>query len=143
MAILEKICPICGKSFVTTRKWKKFCSKECSATAQMKTQKERREEKRKRRTKKKVCPICGAIFYSYIKRKIYCSNDCYRLKRKLAKQKNAQEKLLEQDMTKDKKINELQEICISKNKDIEVQNRLFITKTCDGFVREADFGMGF
>lgn len=60
---LEKICPICGKTFIRKHSTQKYCSKECNFQS-------------KRKYQNKVCPTCGKTFYSPVPRQVYCSQNC-------------------------------------------------------------------
>lgn len=84
--VLQDIpCVICKKSFSPTRKWSKFCSKNCRWS---------NNDKKKQLSRKKIsrvgsaeapfghlkCASCGNKFRSTMAAKKYCSHKCYRLR---------------------------------------------------------------
>ena len=74
MSKIERICPVCGKTFYAwpsdiKRGMGIYCSQKCKVIG-------------KSTKVEKICPTCGKVFYawpSYIKRGwgIYCSRKCY------------------------------------------------------------------
>lgn len=82
----ERVCPVCGKSFIPVRSTKICCSYECA-------QKNFRAKSRK--IIKKVCLQCGKEFETTNSIKVYCSEDCYKRKfHKVKKQNDSREKVL-------------------------------------------------
>jgi len=67
---LDKVCPVCGKTFNTNLSHKIYCSEECYLY-----------HKSKAYTKKEesfpTCPYCLKKFMTTHTRKKYCSNECY------------------------------------------------------------------
>ena len=66
--IYTKVCPECGKEFITSSKRKKYCCPNCTAAAY---------RDRHRVEHIKVCPICGKEFKARRSIDVYCSKDCY------------------------------------------------------------------
>ena len=64
----KKICPVCGKEFITTNSRKKYCCANCDATAY---------RDRHRVKHEKICPICGKKFVVNRRLNVYCSRECY------------------------------------------------------------------
>lgn len=62
--MVMKICPICGREFVSKKKKQKYCSRECSAKS-LKKQKETH------------CKNCGKTFVIGKYQREFCSHDCY------------------------------------------------------------------
>ena len=63
-----KICPVCGKEFITLNNRKKYCCTNCNAAAY---------RDRNRVKHPKVCPICGKEFSARRSIDVYCSKECY------------------------------------------------------------------
>ena len=75
---VSKICPFCGKSFVTNLSFKKFCSESCRIDANAERARNR-YAKRVKRTPQlltKTCAICGKSFQTWFPNKKYCSDSC-------------------------------------------------------------------
>lgn len=64
---LEKICPVCKKSFIRNDPNQKYCSWECYV-----------QSKHTFISQEKICPICGKSFHTISENptQIYCSRDC-------------------------------------------------------------------
>ena len=71
---IEKVCPVCGETFITTDNKKVYCSPEC----RYEVEKRSILENRKKPEHNKVCPICGKEFISHHASRIYCSDECYK-----------------------------------------------------------------
>lgn len=68
----ERICPTCGKTFVSAHLTKKYCSEKCRLTAYNK----KACKERKTTGTVKICACCGNEFIYSLKRRKYCSDEC-------------------------------------------------------------------
>ena len=68
----ERICPTCGKIFVSAHATKKYCSEECRFTAHNK----KACKERKSTGTVKICERCGAEFIYSLQHRKYCSDEC-------------------------------------------------------------------
>lgn len=64
----ERVCPVCGSTFVTTHGTQKYCSQEC------RREQDRMSAARPRFTK--ICPHCGRTFETAAARQRCCSYKC-------------------------------------------------------------------
>ena len=67
----HKICPACGKEFVTKANNQKYCDKQCYMMAAA--------ERKKKRYQNKTCQVCGKEFATIANNQKYCSVGCSRV----------------------------------------------------------------
>ena len=73
----ERICEHCGKPFYPNSSKQRFCSKDCTYTAQQEAKKEKRlSEKGTHTFTQKECKICGKKFWPSNGREVLCSEEC-------------------------------------------------------------------
>ena len=65
-------CPICGKKFVRSNRFRKYCSEECQKEAML-----RKLRVEKGHEYSRVCPVCGKRFFAVCKTQKFCSRKCY------------------------------------------------------------------
>lgn len=77
---VSKICPVCGKEFLSNRPTRKYCSQICYRKAQnfQRVSKQALTDKtvKKHVTYTKTCPICNTMFTTLYSFKKYCSPTC-------------------------------------------------------------------
>lgn len=74
----KKICPYCGKEFISDNKQQLYCSKKCQIFINLEKQKNKRAEEK---AKSKVnlvhkCELCGKKFIANNIKSKYCSKEC-------------------------------------------------------------------
>ena len=75
----DKFCLICGKKFVSSYGWQKYCSDECSRKAELIRSREYQRQKRIANPKPKpgkICAVCGKKFLPNNNSQKFCSANC-------------------------------------------------------------------
>ena len=67
----EKVCPVCGKAFLTMNRTRKYCCTDCTRHAQA-------EKKHGPAPEAKACAICGQVFMPRHDTDRFCSEACRR-----------------------------------------------------------------
>lgn len=79
--IRRRICPVCGKNFITTNSNHKYCCGECAFIHHRETYNARYQRERKLRAKDdplegRICKTCGKTFDAVHRLQRYCSPKC-------------------------------------------------------------------
>ena len=75
--VRKKVCPHCGKEFITTSNRQVFCSKECRYQSEQAEKKAEREAERgDHYYRQRKCAVCGKLFWPNSSGQTVCSEEC-------------------------------------------------------------------
>lgn len=111
----ERICEYCGKAFYPNGSQQRYCTKDCTYSAQQEAIKQRRfTEKGTHTFTQKECQICGKKFWPSNGREVLCSEEC--------KVKNRRRKQLEHYYKKQEKENVQWNVSSQTKEQVSVMN---------------------
>ena len=126
---IEKVCPVCGNSFVTNLSQKIYCSKECSYKHLKSVCNERNKINYRKNyvSKKIICKNCGIEFNTYCgSREKFCSNECaHKYEKRMSRNKTKSRlkgKIIDDNITLEKIIKRDKGICKLCNKPVDIKD---------------------
>lgn len=72
----KKICPYCGKEFISDNKQKIYCSKSCQIYINLEKQQKKRAEEKPKVNSIHKCELCGKEFIAKTVNSKYCGEEC-------------------------------------------------------------------